>query len=416
MDLGKNIERWLAGSNWRDVQVGFASLVLLVIGAAICLERISPLPKPLPITRGDTSYVSVGAVGTLKNPVPIVAEQIPRIKPHAKERTSIYWLSGSSAGVVPTGGKATFLQRMLADSIAAGPDQEVLVIDGFTYGLKLFELDYLIRAASASQDTDVLVLSLNPIWLFNSAIWQSQNDSAFWSAMYRPLHRKYLKLYLLNTPADLIYAAVTRLHPAIGQKQSLDQANEPARPTGVRPWLRSLVQTSLKSPKQNVVGRYDFWARHAYVFGVNRKLPAQYKMNRGGRRHYQYLMANACDRGSWTVDWMRDLFQVLANSKMNVIAYVAPIHPTVFVDHKSASLIKRCMARLEEMQVEFARPGFDIITESVSVLRDPNDFRDLLHPRTGAKILTLVQQRLKAQLGDRIAFRASGQEQLGSQP
>lgn len=307
---------------------------------------------------------------------------------HGDEVFKIGWVGASSVQVRTPEGERFYPQiiRERVSEIDARP----LEIDMyFLSGMRIWD-EYMALLAAISDDVDLLVVTLNPMWVFNDdAItgWNNLGPSGARDLLSEPQAWPYAPLVI--TPSEALLGTVGHQFEAIDGHWSYGQALR-KRIADWTPLDRSQPPVSDGEPSELATvtamrNPINFWwaYRNARPTGMTTEGNHAWELNNANPDGRTFNKA--------VVGWMAD---AVVDSGIPTLVYLAPIASSSLEDPRVDDALAGIEARLAEYTDDFEADHVHFEHLSLSRELPYLEFRDLIHLLEFEEPVALLQGRL----------------------
>jgi hypothetical protein len=244
----------------------------------------------------------------------------------------------------------------------------------FLSGARVMDLYSAVQAAINS-DADMIVLDLNPLWLFNDRAlqsWDNLNGTTFATMVDRP--SEWPLAAALYSPSDVVTGLAAKAFPAINDRWSysqklrkkisvvnrLDESTPP--PASGTPGPLDLV-AQMQEP-------LEFWTKYRWT------VPASATLR---QRQQAFLEQSVTDGGTASDVIVQHLFSTLAASGKPAYVYVPPLAPDALAEPPISEALTRIEDHLGQVAKPYQSKQLEIGTQSLARVLPPMKFNDLVH-------------------------------------
>jgi hypothetical protein len=306
---------------------------------------------------------------------------------------TIAWVGGSTIQTVKPG-KPGFLPLDVIDRMPEVDGKPVAVNIYLMEASRIFDL-YAALAQAVATRPDMIVLDLNPLWIFNpNAVqeWPNLNPAAFPDLVSQP--GTWPLLGSLYSPSDLALSGAASHLSAIRDRWTyskklleLNARLAPnAAPTGPTAGQPKPSGVQLISTFQS---SYSFWNHY--------RLTPQDK----GTRGYPIILRQAITDGSvLNDDIVGQILSMLGDSKIPALAYMSAVDPRTLTDPPTDAALHRVETHLQQIAAENPARTLLVQPQSGTRLVEGLKFRDMAHmtfdPPLANLMATTICMQLKA--------------------
>lgn len=287
----------------------------------------------------------------------------------------VAWVGGSSLQARNEDASLRrFIPSLVRSQIPEVDGREVWVDVYLLQAMRTWD-EYVSVLSALQEEVDLLVVTLNPVWLFNdSAVssWPNLAPTAAEEVWSNP--RSWPLALSLVTPSDVLTGAAGDRFDAVNERWSY--ARELTR--RIADWTpldRSQPPEASEevSELQRIAGLTQpvfFWSEHR-----NQRDPSI----TGTAIDADTLQKANPDRDSWNqqiVGWLGD---TLSDADIPVVVYLAPIRSSSLQDPLVSDALAEIEARLATYDDRFTGEHLDFVPTSLSRELPFLEFRDLIH-------------------------------------
>lgn len=370
-DVTGFLDRRLGG-----VGAGPLSLLRIVVWTVVGLFVIGAVVKAVPVNQDANPYNRKIHTPWVRNVT--LDKNDPRgfqTHPNPKAFT-IAWVGPSTLqNISPQ--RYSFIPADVRERIPELNGKPVKIDMYFMSGARVYDL-YAATVNALAEKPDLILVDLNPIWLFNDTAitdWYNLNGVSF-RYIARDVHAWPL-LAAFDQPQDVALGLASLKLSALRDRWSFAQRLRkklerlspltiPTATPGPGPKVdpRSLAAVSAMSAP------LDFWQRF--------RPPADPKADRLVRQ--LGLLRQSHTDGSVLNDAVVDrLLATLAGARIPAIAYVPPINPELFSVPGAEEALAAIENHLAEIAARHTSPTFLIRTREAGRVLPPLKFNDLVH-------------------------------------
>lgn len=354
---------------------GWTFLFLVLISVA--LTRPTVLPK------ADLVHMDTGP-----NDLRWVRDDFD-LFPKGKD-LNVAWLSGSSI-VIKNGDNLPQRVQQLMSSDEGVPTR------AFVYSVSARRtLDtYTMVQDALERKPDVMVLVINPFWVFNSkAVFNKQNlfnhaAKLWWN------ESDWLWQFTLTAPANHLYNLLGRHIPIIADRHHyVRYARKESRklfgvsliPEAVRPQKKP-GNTALKFSQS-----LQFWLLFKKFNG---DIEQFFPKGRSDPMRWQLAAISQADTdlSSWPVEIMHQMLSKIRDSGVRTLLYVAPISPQMR-GMGSRNGYNAVLNTMQDLKGEYENEKLRFIVNMPKNITDSIEHRDYLHLREPGELPTLISKQL----------------------
>lgn len=305
---------------------------------------------------------------------------------------TIAWVGGSTIQTVKPG-KSGFLPLDVLDRMPEVDGKQVTVNIYLMEASRIFDL-YAALAHAVATKPDMIVLDLNPLWIFNpNAVqqWPNLNPAAFPDLV--PQTGTWPLLGALYSPSDLALSAAASHLSAIRDRWSYSQklldinqrlAPNPAPPAVQAPGQPRPTGVQFISGLQS---SYSFW-------NFYRLSPQD-----NGTRGYPVILRQAKTDGSvLNDDIVQQILSMLGDSKIPAVAYMSAVDPKTLTDPATDAALHRVEAHLQQIAAENPARTLLVQPQSGTRLVQGLRFRDMAHMTFDPPMANLMAATICTQL------------------
>jgi len=319
---------------------------------------------------------------------------------HGKNSFTIAWIGPStlqSINKVPGHTTYTF--------IPADVRQRIPVIDGkrtyvdlyFIEGARIMDL-YAATQAALHSGADMVVLDLNPLWIYNTAEvqgWPNLNGITFNHIAKSPSQWSVGAQFI--GPADATSGVAGKYFKSIYNRWTYAQkVNRHLN------WF-SVLDTSVPppastkplSPLQRIAQMTDplqFWVKYR----VSGSAASQH--GSAIERQLQFLLGSTLSGSTVNDDVVAHLFGILAKSNRPAYVYVPPIAPTAMANARISAALARIEHHLAAQAAQHQGPYLKVQAQSLGRILPPMKFNDIIHVAEAGPMVTYLSHAVCNQL------------------
>ena len=268
----------------------------------------------------------------------------------------------------------------------------------FLSGARVYDL-YTATVNALATKPDMILVDLNPIWLFNdTAIANWFNLSGVSFRHIAPDPRAWPLLAAFDQPQDIVLGLAASKLSAIRDRWSFagELRAELARRSPLTIPSVSATATKLPDPKSlaavaTMSAPLDFWQRF--------RPPADPKANRAVRQ-LGLLRQSKTDGSVLNDAVVNRLMASLAEAKIPAIAYVPPVNPELFTAPGADEALGAIEGHLAEIAGKHRAPTLLVKNRSAGRDLAPMQFNDLVHLAEDGPFVTYLSQLICTELLD----------------
>jgi hypothetical protein len=232
-------------------------------------------------------------------------------------------------------------------------------------------------AEALSTKPDLVMVDLNPLWLFNDRQiqeWDNLNGVVFGNLIGDPVN--WPLIAALDTPRDAALGAASSRLPvlrdrwsyAIGLRHRLDELS-PLNPAVPDPTAPHVAPTGLAlvATMQSPLAFWNYYRPLVPQGTPNRKL--QEALLRGAKT----------DGSVMNDDIVAAMMNALGDSKIPAVAYIPPIEPSALSHAGVDPALRRIERHLQEIAAEHPSPTLLVKSQSAVRVLNGLTFKDLVH-------------------------------------
>ena len=285
--------------------------------------------------------------------------------------------------------------------IPADVRQRIPEIDGrpvavdiyFLSGARVMDLYSATQAALAS-DADMIVLDLNPLWLFNDRAvqaWENLNGPTFAVTAGRPSQWGLAATFY--SPSDVVLGLVGERLPAIRDRFAYSAKLRSA----IRVFNRLDVsdpQPEKEKPSQlDLVAQMqeplEFWSQYRPTVTASASVRD---------RQLAFLEQSDTSGGTLSDRVVGQLLSSLAKSGKPAYVYVPPLAPESMKDPAMSATLSAIEKHLAQAAARHRSPLLEVHSESLARVLPPVAFNDLVHIADDRPMVTFLAGALCDQL------------------
>lgn len=309
-------------------------------------------------------------------------------RPHSDDVFKIGWVGASSVQVRTPEGER-FYPQIIRERVVEIDDRPVEIDMYFLSGMRAWD-EYLAILDAISNDVDLLVVTLNPMWLFNDdAItgWNNLGPTGALDLINEPEAWAYAPLVI--TPFEGLLGLAGQRFDAIDGHWSY---GEPLRDflADWTPLDRSVPPVVEGEPSElatiaRMRNPINFWwaYRNARPTGMTTEGNHAWELNNANPDGRTFNKA--------VIGWMAD---AIVDSQIPTLVYLAPIASSSLEDPRVDDALRGIEERLAEYTDDFAADHVHFEPESLSRELPFLEFRDLIHLFEFEEPVQLLQGRL----------------------
>lgn len=304
---------------------------------------------------------------------------------------TIAWVGPSTLQNI--GKRYSFIPADVRDRIPELDGRPVVVDIYFMSGARVLDLYSATQAAIAS-DADMIVLDLNPLWLFNDRAvqaWETLNGTTFADVVDQPSQWGLAATFY--SPSDVALGLAGRKLAAIRDRWSysaeirdrirvfnrLDTSTPP--PAKARP--SELDQVALMQEP------LEFWSKYRPTVSAKASVRD---------RQLAFLEQSDVSGGTLSDRVVDKLLGSLADAGRPAFVYVPPLAPDAMADPKISAVLAGIETHLGEAAARHRSPLLEVRNQSLGRVLPPGKFNDLVHIAEDGPIVTLLAGSLCDQL------------------
>jgi hypothetical protein len=388
----KDVEA-LLDSRFRGAGRSPWSLLRIMVWVAVGLVLIGmayPVPGP---KLSDNKYNA-----KIKDPLARIVtldENDPRGFRATKEDRNdftIAWVGPSTLqSISPT--RYGFIPADVRDRIPRIDGRKVVVDIYFMSGGRVVDM-YAATEAALKSDADMIVIDLNPLWLFNDRAIQAWENLNGTTAVHLIGHPSQWDLVAeLYSPSDVVlglasthlpsirnrwsYAAEIRRHVHVFDR--LDVAHPP-------PATKAPSELDRIALMQEPI---EFWTRYRH------SVPASASIR---DRQAAFLEQSDVSGGTVNDVVVDHLLAAVAHSGLPAYLYVPPLAPDAMTDPTISATLAGIERHLGEIAARHRSPLVEVNNESLGRVLPPTSFNDLAHVKDDGPIVTYLTRAICHQL------------------
>jgi hypothetical protein len=266
----------------------------------------------------------------------------------------------------------------------------------FLSGARVMDL-YAATANALATKPDMVMVDLNPIWLFNDTAitsWTNLNGVTFRHLVGDPASWPLIAAF--DQPQDVVLGLAGAKLPAIGDRWSYAQK--------LREELTHLSALDIPSPAPTPTAKADPKSLAAVAtmsapldFWQLFRPPADPRSDRATRQ--LGLLRQSRPDGSVLNDLVVDrLLAALAGAGVPAIAYVPPVSPELFQAPGADEALSRIEQHLAELAAQHRSPTLVVKSEEAGRGLPPLKFNDLVHLAEDGPFVTYLSDLICGQL------------------
>lgn len=369
------------GRPWSIVR----TLIWVLVGIYV-IGLVLPAPK---VDFQKTHY-NVPLQGTRVRDL-ILDKNDPRGWQHVKKNPhhfTIAWVGGSSIQTVKPGHHG-FLAVDTLHRLPKIDGKPVQVNMYLMESSRIYDLYVAVQDAIASKP-DMIVLDVNPIWVFNpNAIqsWTNLNSTALSELISHP--GAWPLIAAIDSPSDAALALADNLGAVRDRwsyAEKLHDAIDKLAPNAAPPKPAThLSGVELIATMQESLSFWNYY----------RLIPS----GTPGAERYPAMMAESKTDGSVLNDYIvGQMFGALADSKIPSLAYMAAVDPSTFRFPGVDATLARIENHLQQIADQHRSPTLLVRSKSATRYASGMQFRDMVHMTYAAPVVDYLSKQICAEL------------------
>jgi hypothetical protein len=385
LDLQNRIERLFAGWTWL-MAAAAASLALLILLAAELLVRALPIGQAVSIAPGQiVSYLS--RWNSRDNPDSFKRVDVRQSK---DDTFAIAWIGASAltvrnapADCALNGEKSYSLPQALARKLITVRSKPVRVEEYFQSGISVFDLRRAALNAIESEDTDAILMELNPVVFLNDHRlfgYTRQRADILFQDHARAFDFKLI--WPVLRPTEVVLASLARISDLVRIRGDIASIG-PKTALGF-PHPRIAGTTPPRSPK-----------------GIMKLVVPSMKLNKLQRAAGNLFTLQNFGETSPAAEIMRQTFVDLSASGKTVLVYMSPVRSEFRSNPEVVRQMDKIGVRASELLAPFLGPHFIARTDTGLAEIGRLDFRDrdFIHLSCGIGLIDTVVDMLSKSVG-----------------
>ncbi|MDB4470719.1 hypothetical protein N9063_00385 [Deltaproteobacteria bacterium] len=317
------------------------------------------------------------------------------------EHLNVVWISGSSIKL-KSGGRDSKLEFLPQKIDQLMTDKHGVSTRSYLYSLsgrRLLDTYTMVKDA-LTRNPDVLVLTINPFWVYNSkAIFLDQevfNSGAqlWWNKYDWPWQ------FTLASPSNHLYSLIGRHSVLFSASRDyfalMDSGFKGLVGVGLKPPPQKLAKKH-RSKKKKLSQPLKFWLQYQLRDGYIEHT----KLSRSPVVWQAAAISQSnTSPSSWASVILSQILETIKNSNIPTLLYVAPVSPEM-KEADALTSYKAIMEEMQKLQRDYDNNNFRFIIGMPSEVEKSIIFRDYLHQSSpgnlpqllSGKLLELVKQK-----------------------
>lgn len=393
LDLPKTAEEQFGGWSWKALTAAiFTALVLIAI---------------VDLSLKESRRIQLIGIQTQHGPKPerVVLRWRERADPRAfttPEETGIIgdefglaWISGSSISIRADrpefefrGERAYELTDVFAAQTRRIDGRKFRVHEYYFDGVRTGDMRRAALHAANDPLVDAIVVSLNPVWLFNNwAVYTESNQRASIVAMKGAEIGDWIDAFRYTRPSAIVGARIARHSKIVRWRYPLSMD---------LPTSRSLpfpLVSQPDSPGVHYPRIPSFYAGQDFSAPMSMKRHEKYRAN---------LLRQSLTRNSDSARFFIREIKSLAKSGKPTLLYVPPIPPGAKADPEVVAFMENWSALAEGIVRDYGGRNVHLHTNSWRKVAGKRVHKDLVHLHFGQGVVDEVTRLLRTELGLKI--------------
>lgn len=396
LDLSKTAEEQFSGWSWKGLVCALLAAFVLIAGADASLK--------------ETRRVQLAGVQKQYGAKPerVVLRWRDRVDPRgfttpeetniADDAFGLAWISGSSISVRADrpefefrGQKAYELTDVFAAQTRRINDRKFWIHEYLVQGVRTGDMRRAALHAANDPLVDAIVVSLNPVWLFNNwAIYTESNQRASIVAMKGAEPGDWVDAFRYARPSSIVGALLSGESKIVRWRYPLSRD---------LPSSKSLPFPLISTPDAQGV---HYPRVPSFYAGQDFTAPKSMK------RHEKYratLLRQTLSRDSASARFFAREVRSLTRSGKPILLYVPPIPPGAKADPEVVAFMDEWSALAEEIVRDNGGPNVHLHTASWRKVAGKRVHKDIVHLHFGQGVVDEVTRLLRTELNLKIDKR-----------